>query len=624
MCGIVGLIDFKGREVSIESIKAMSDAIAHRGPDGEGQWIFKNVGIGHRRLAIIDLTEAATQPMISKDGRYVLTYNGEIYNYKDIRKELEALGYTFYSKSDTEVLLASLILWKEKALLKFNGMFAFAFFDKLKSEMLLARDRYGIKPLYYSLQDSYFAFGSEQKAIKARHNFRSDLDKEALLEYMTFQNIFTNKTFEKDIKLLEAGHYIIINTKTGLPKKPIQYWDYDFSETKDSASEEEYTEELDRLFQQAVKRTLISDVEIGSYLSGGIDSGAITAIASLDNPNLKTFTVGFELLNISGPEINFDERLEAKAMSAFLKTDHFEFFLESTDMENSIDKLVLCLEEPRIGQSYPNLYAAKLARKEVKVVLSGSGGDEIFGGYPWRYYQGATSKNFKDYIDGYYLYWQRLVDNQSIKKIFSPISTEVQHVWTRDIFESVFKKQIGKLNSPEDYLNQSLYFEAKTFLHSLLIVEDKLSMAYGLETRVPFLDNDLVDFASKIPVNLKIKNLINSNRIDENSVVNKKLDYYRKTNDGKYLLRIVLGKYVPKDISERVKQGFSAPDSSWFRGQSIRFVKNRLEPKDQKLYNYFNYFEIQKKLSEHFEGKSNRRLLIWSLLYLQSLFSSGN
>jgi asparagine synthase (glutamine-hydrolysing) len=624
MCGIVGLVDLKGREVSIESVKAMSDAIAHRGPDGEGQWVFKNVGIGHRRLAIIDLTEAAAQPMISEDGRYVLTYNGEIYNYKEIRKELEALGYIFYSQSDTEVLLASLIVWKEKALLKFNGMFAFAFFDKLKDEILLTRDRYGIKPLYYSLQDSYFAFGSEQKAIKARYNFRSALNKEALLEYMTFQNIFTNKTFEKDIKLLEAGHYMIINTKTGLSKNPIQYWDYDFTETKDSASEEEYTEELDRLFQQAVKRTLISDVEIGSYLSGGIDSGAITAIASLNNPKLKTFTVGFELLNISGPEINFDERLEAKAMSAFLKTHHFEMLLQSTDMENSIDKLVLCLEEPRIGQSYPNLYAAKLARKEVKVVLSGSGGDEIFGGYPWRYYQGASSQNFRDYIDGYYLYWQRLVDNQSIKKIFSPISTEVHHVWTRDIFESIFKKQIGKLSSPEDYVNQSLYFEAKTFLHSLLIVEDKLSMAYGLETRVPFLDNDLVDFASKLPVNLKVKNLLDSSRIDENSGVNKKLDYYIKTNDGKYLLRKVLGKYVPKDTTERVKQGFSAPDSSWFRGQSINFVKNRLEPKDQKLYNYFDYTEIQKKLSEHFEGKSNRRLLIWSLLYLQSLFSSGH
>lgn len=624
MCGIVGLVDLKGREVSIESVKAMSDAIAHRGPDGEGQWVFKNVGIGHRRLAIIDLTEAATQPMISKDRRYVLTYNGEIYNYKSIRKELEALGYIFYSQSDTEVLLAALILWQEKALLKFNGMFAFAFFDKLKGEILLARDRYGIKPLYYSSQDSYFTFGSEQKAIKARRNFRSDLDKEALLEYMTFQNIFTNRTFEKDIKLLEAGHYMIINTKTGLSKNPVQYWDYDFTETKVSVSEDEYSEELDRLFQQAVKRTLISDVEVGSYLSGGIDSGAIAAIASLNIPKLKTFTVGFELLNISGPEINFDERLEAKSMSDFLKTTHFEILLQSTDMENSIDKLVLSLEEPRIGQSYPNFYAAKLARKEVKVVLSGSGGDEIFGGYPWRYYQGASIQNFKEYIDGYYLYWQRLVDNQSIKKIFSPIYTEVRHVWTRDIFENIFKKQIVNLNSPEDYVNLSLYFEAKTFLHSLLIVEDKLSMAYGLETRVPFLDNDLVDFAVKLPVNLKVKNLFGSNRIDENSASNNAQDYYRRTNDGKYLLRKVLGKYVSKEVIERVKQGFSAPDSSWFRDQSINFVKKRLEPKDQELYNYLDHNEIQKKVSEHFEGKSNRRLLIWSLLYLQTLFSSGN
>lgn len=619
MCGIAGLIDYKGREVRKETIKAMTDAIKHRGPDGEGQWVKENVGIGHRRLAIIDLTDAASQPMHSMDKRYILTYNGEIYNYREIRKELENLGYHFYSESDSEVLLLALVQWKENALIKFNGMFAFAFYDTLKGEMLLARDRYGIKPLYYSFQDSYFAFGSEQKAIKSRTNYKSGLDKEALLEYMTFQNIFTDKTLETDIKLLQAGHYILLSTKNHVSITPIQYWDYHFSEPEKPKSEEEYIEELNRLFQQAVKRTLISDVEIGSYLSGGMDSGSITAIAARENPNLKTFTVGFDLSSASGIELGFDERSKAEAMSALFKTEHYEVVLKAGDMEKSLKNLVWHLEEPRVGQSYPNFYAAKLASKWVKVVLSGAGGDELFGGYPWRYFQAFESKNFKEYIDGYYLYWQRLVDNKSLKKIFSPIANDVSGVWTRDIFENVFKSHANVLKTPEDYVNHSLYFEAKTFLHSLFIVEDKLSMANSLETRVPFMDNDLVDFAIKLPISLKVKNLAPTSRINENTQGNKRDHYTNKTNDGKYLLRKAMTKYITSDVSERYKQGFSSPDSSWFRGESIDFVKQLLGDQKLPIYRLMDYGEIQSILQEHYLGHKNRRLFIWSMLHLSEI-----
>lgn len=622
MCGIAGLIDYKGREVRKETIKAMTDAIKHRGPDGEGQWVKENVGIGHRRLAIIDLTDAASQPMHSMDKRYILTYNGEIYNYREIRKELENLGYHFYSESDSEVLLLALVQWKENALIKFNGMFAFAFYDTLKGEMLLARDRYGIKPLYYSFQDSYFAFGSEQKAIKSRTNYKSGLDKEALLEYMTFQNIFTDKTLETDIKLLQAGHYILLSTKNHVSITPIQYWDYHFSEPEKPKSEEEYIEELNRLFQQAVKRTLISDVEIGSYLSGGMDSGSITAIAARENPNLKTFTVGFDLSSASGIELGFDERSKAEAMSALFKTEHYEVVLKAGDMEKSLKNLVWHLEEPRVGQSYPNFYAAKLASKWVKVVLSGAGGDELFGGYPWRYFQAFESKNFKEYIDGYYLYWQRLVDNKSLKKIFSPIANDVSGVWTRDIFENVFKSHANVLKTPEDYVNHSLYFEAKTFLHSLFIVEDKLSMANSLETRVPFMDNDLVDFAIKLPISLKVKNLAPTSRINENTQGNKRDHYTNKTNDGKYLLRKAMTKYITSDVLQRDKQGFSSPDSSWFRGESIEYVKKSLNSKTSPIYSILDFREAHLKLNEHFNGIENRRLFIWSLLYLNEYVSN--
>lgn len=623
MCGIAGLVDLSGREVRLESIKAMTEAIKHRGPDGEGQWVHDNVGLGHRRLAIIDLSDDAAQPMVSRDGRYVLTYNGELYNYKEIRTELKSRGIITFTQSDSEVLLLALIEWRERALIKFNGMFAFAFYDTETKELLLARDRYGIKPLYYSLQDSIFSFGSEQKAIKNRLTFRSKLDKEALLEYMTFQNIFTDKSFETDIKLLPAGHFLQVNTKDFLKLSSIQYWDYQFREPETLKNEEEYIEELDRLFQQAVKRTLISDVEIGSYLSGGMDSGSITAIASRENRNLKTFTVGFDLSSASGIELGFDERHKAEQMAAQFKTEHFETVLKAGDMERSLPRLVRHLEEPRVGQSYPNLYAAKLASKWVKVVLSGAGGDELFGGYPWRYYHHAGSKNFKQYVDEYYLYWQRLVDNNNLKRMFSPIAAEVSEVWTRDIFENVFTNHENELANVEDFVNHSLYFEAKTFLHGLFVVEDKLSMAHSLETRVPFMDNDLVDFAMRLPVNMKVKNLVTNVRINENTQANKKESYYTKTNDGKYLLRKAMTRYTSLQVTEQTKQGFSSPDASWFRGESIEFVKKKLLNKQSNLFDVFDFKTIEELLDAHFTGKLNRRLLIWSLLYIEELLSQS-
>jgi asparagine synthase (glutamine-hydrolysing) len=343
------------------------------------------------------------------------------------------------------------------------------------------------------------------------------LDKPALLEYFTFQNIFTDRTLLEDVKLLPAGHYAVLDLKRERPA-PLrtQYWDYRFREPSEPGSDDDYREELDRLFRQAVNRQLVTDVELGSYLSGGMDSGSITAIAARSYPYLKTFTCGFDLSSASGIELCFDERPKAEAMSYRFKTEHYEMVLKAGDMERVLPKLAWHLEEPRVGQSYPNYYAAQLASKFVKVVLSGAGGDELFGGYPWRYYRAVVNDNFEQYIDKYYLFWQRLVDNRHLKRIFAPIWDDVKHVWTRDIFRDVFNHRPNQLDSPEDYINHSLYFEAKTFLHGLLVVEDKLSMAHGLETRVPFLDNDLVDFAMRCPVRLKLNNLSEVVRINEN------------------------------------------------------------------------------------------------------------
>ena len=615
MCGITGIIHLDGAPVSPVVLQRMTDAIAHRGPDGEGHWIDGNVGIGHRRLAIIDLSPAGHQPMISADQRYVLSYNGEIYNFREVRIELEAAGFLFRSATDSEVVLHALAHWGTTALLRFNGMFALALWDRKERTLLLARDRYGIKPLYVSRQGNTFAFGSEQKAITARPDFKKALDKEALLEYFTFQNIFTDKTLLQDVQLLPAGHYATLDLRRDKPElERTLYWDYNFRQPDQQATDQEYREELDRLFTQAVNRQLVTDVELGSYLSGGMDSGSITAIAAKSYPYLKTFTCGFDLSSASGLELAFDERAKAEAMSYHFKTEHYEMVLKAGDMERCLPKLAWHLEEPRVGQSYPNYYAAKLASKFVKVVLSGAGGDELFGGYPWRYYRAVVNDDFEHYIDKYYLYWQRLVDNRHLRKMFAPVSKEVEHVWTRDIFRDVFQNRSDKLCSPEEYINHSLYFEAKTFLHGLFVVEDKLSMAHGLETRVPFMDNDLVDFAMQCPVHLKLNNLTEVVRINENEAGSKQNLYFQKTRDGKQILRDVMKRHVPQGVTEAEKQGFSAPDASWFKGESIEFVKHKLLNGHARIYDILDRSAVESLVRQHLNGEENRRLLIWSLL----------
>lgn len=619
MCGITGLIHLDGSPVVPAILQRMTDSIAHRGPDGEGHWIEGNVGIGHRRLAIIDLSPAGHQPIITSDQRYILSFNGEIYNFCELRAELETAGYCFRSKTDSEVVLYALAHWGTSALLKFNGMFALAFWDCKARKLLLARDRYGIKPLYYAQQGHSFAFGSEQKAITAQPQFERRLDKQALLEYFTFQNIFTDRTLLRDIQLLPAGHFATFDLKVNRPMlKYTQYWDYRFREPDHPARREEYIEELDRLFRQAVNRQLVSDVELGSYLSGGMDSGSITAIAAQSCPNLKTFTCGFDLSSASGIELAFDERAKAEAMSAKFKTEHYQRVLKAGDMERCLGKLAWHLEEPRVGQSYPNYYAAKLASKFVKVVLSGSGGDELFGGYPWRYYRGASSQNFEQYIDQYYLYWQRLVDNKELNQMFEPVKNEVEGVWTRDIFRDVFATHDNVLERPEDFINHSLYFEAKTFLHGLFVVEDKLSMAHSLESRVPFMDNDLVDFAMQCPVGLKLNNLAEVLRINENEPGNKQNQFFQKTNDGKQILRDMMSRIIPSEITLAEKQGFSGPDASWFRGESIEFVRRTLIDGNARIYEVLDRKHVMTLVDQHLCGEKNRRLLIWSLLNVES------
>lgn len=621
MCGIAGYLNLNGKPASEIIVKMMTDKIAHRGPDGEGQFIDGSVGLGHRRLAIIDLSPLGHQPMASNDGRFVISFNGEIYNYKELRLELESHGHQFRSKTDTEVIINAFAQWGEKCVSRFNGMFALAIWDRKEKSLFLARDRYGIKPLYTYFNGSTFLFASENKAFDAYPDLRRKIDKEGLLEYMTFQNFLGERTLFEGVKMFPAGHTAFI--RYGEKElKLSQYWDFKFEEPRTARlTQNEYLEELDYLIRQAVNRQLVSDVEIGAYLSGGMDSGSITALAAQQLPYIKTFTVGFDLNSASGLELGFDERSKAEMMSYLFRTEHYEMVLKSGDMERCLPKLSYHLEEPRVGQCYPNFYAAKLASKFTKVVLSGCGGDEIFAGYPWRYYRSLGFKDFESYVDDYYVYWQRLLPNKVLQKVFSPVWNDVKSVWTRDLFRDVYQSHANKLEKSEDFINHSLYFEAKTFLHGLLVVEDKISMAHSLESRVPFLDNDLVDFAQSIPLQFKLSNLSEVQRMNENETGKKNDKYFQKMKDGKLILRKAMERYIPADVTNREKQGFSAPDASWFKGESINYTKKILFNKNARIYNYMDREPLIELVNSHLNGEENKRLLIWSLLNLEQLLS---
>ena len=627
MCGIVGILNSNQEPGNVGIARAMSLKINHRGPDGEGHWAKHNIAFGHRRLSIIDLSDAGSQPMQTPDGRYTITYNGEVYNFADLRLELKALGEHFVSRSDTEVVLKAIARWGiEKAAARFNGIFALLCYDAETRQLLVARDRYGIKPLYMCQFKDHILFASEIKAFAGHPDFSMEMDTEGLVEYFTFQNFISERTLYKNVSMFPAGHTATIDCSKSFEVVPKEYWDFRFEEPAHPKSSRDMKQELLFLFEQAISRQLISDVEVSSYLSGGMDSGSITAVASRLLPKLRTFTCGFDLTTATGSELSFDERQLAEQISHMFGTEQYEVVLKSGDMENSLETLSYHLDEPRVGQSYPNYYVAGLASKFGKVTLSGTGGDELFGGYPWRYYPVAGSRNLQEFSDRYFHFWQRLIDSKNLETVFAPIWDEVKHVDVRAIFDDVLKKHPVDFDQPSSCLNLALYFEAKTFLHGLLTVEDKLSMAHGMECRVPFLDNDLVDFAMRIPASAKVRDLDKVSEINRknNDAGTQSSGQFKKSNDGKILLREMMGELLPASIVDAQKQGFSAPDASWFRGESADFVKQRLHRSDADIYGFMNSEALIPMLNEHIEGDENRRLLVWSMLCVNQLIDTHN
>ena len=670
MCGITGAVSLNHKPLQAERLKPMVDVIAHRGPDDAGYLVWQtgtrhslgqdftdtqfqdicpllpvidspsggnrlhsekwDLFFGHRRLSIIDLSPRGHQPMCDSSRKIWLIYNGEIYNFREIRKELKGLGYHFSSSSDTEVIIYAYREWGTDCIHRFNGMFALALYDSRNQKIWLARDRYGIKPLYYTLtNEGTFLFGSEIKSILEYLPETPDVDLAALNEYFSFQNIFSDRTLFSGIRLLPPGHYLELDL-SHVPSNPnligrkiskTKYWDFDFGQEM-NVPENELEDQLYNRLTQAVKRQCVSDVPVGSYLSGGMDSGTVAAITASVFGQISTFTIGFDLSEAATHELDFDERESAKYMANQFRTDHHECLLHSGDMEAVMGDLIWHLEDLRVGQCYPNYYAARLASKFVKVVMSGTGGDELFGGYPWRY-AAAIGNSAESYTDNYYRYWQRLVYNKEKPVLFNQeVANQLRNMdidgtipfknHTLTAFQNVYPRGI-RCNSREEQVNHSLYFECKTFLHGLLMVEDKISMAHSLETRVPLLDNDLVDLACQTPVRYKIANLHNWKAFDEHSAHKGKIGLER-TDAGKDILRKTMGRIIPKSITQAKKQGFSAPDESWFRGNSEKYIRDLLLDDNARINEYLNPEYVKQVIETHNSGVENKRLLIWSLL----------
>jgi len=613
MCGICGIFNLDGEPIPHRYVKSMTDAMAHRGPDDEGHYIDVNIALGHRRLAVLDLTPAGHQPMSNQEGTVILVYNGEIYNHLELKVELEALGYRFRSRTDTEVLLNGYDAWGIDVVYKLNGMFAFGLWDGRTRTLYLVRDRYGIKPLYWTKVGKALIFASEIKAILTHPLVSVQVNPDALNEYFTFQNLFRYHTLFKGINLLQAASIRWVSEREQELKRRT-WWDYDFMGCKDDMSMEEAQEETLRLFRQAVTRQLISDVPVGSYLSGGMDSGSVVAVAASHIPRLSTFTCGFDLSSVTGTEANFDERREAELISCNFKTQHYQQVVNASDISWALPNLVWHLEDLRLGMSYPNFYVARLASKFVKVCLSGAGGDELYAGYPWRYYRVFDAVGRDQYLRQYYEFWQRLLSDREKPQLFTEdLWRQVKEKDTFRTFSRVFTfNENLRYNTPEEHIANSLYFEIKTFLAGLFIVGDKLSMAHGLEERIPFLDNDLVEFAQRVPVRYKVASLEKIKRLDENET--RKMRRFRQYNDGKNVLRSAMASLLPEEILRRRKQGFSAPDESWYRGEALDYVREVLLNKRTAYRDYLNPQFVARIVEHHASGKKNYRLLLWSLM----------
>ena len=645
MCGIVGYWDNRGVDASV--VENMAQQIRHRGPDSAGVWISEPpiLAMAHRRLSIIDLTEAGHQPMLSPCNRFVITFNGEIYNHLELRLILEnkKSGFDWCGHSDTETLLAALRHWGvEKALNKLEGMFAFALWDKKEKILTLARDRLGEKPLYYGWQNKTFLFASELKAFKSNPNFIGKIDRDAISLQMRHSYIPSPFTIYKKIRKLPPGCYLNINFEKNMSTDsliPSPYWTV--ADTVKNGhqdlffgSETDAIEDLDILLSKSVRKQMMSDVPLGSFLSGGIDSSLITALMQKEsNKPIKTFTIGFD-------DSDYSEAIHAKNVSNHLGTDHNELYLSHQDALDVVPQLPSLYDEPFSDASQiPTFLLSKMTREHVTVSLSGDGGDELFGGYN-RY---VWSQEIWKHMSRFPLSVRKRIQSaimtpppQSLNKIIGYIrylvpknirynnmgdkihklaflfdSPDQSHMYwklishwdnTTDLVLGLEKDPHTILSDNKRHLDGISFNEKMMYLDSMyylpddiLVKVDRAAMGVSLETRVPFLDHKLVEFAWKIPLNMKIRD-----------------------GHGKWLLKEILYKYVPRKLVDRPKMGFGIPLDSWLRGPLRDWGESLLDECRLKNDGYLNPEPIRKKWSEHLSGSRNWQYHLWDVLMFQA------
>jgi len=584
MCGINGF-NFQNREL----IQKMNEKIKHRGPDQDGIFLDEDISLGHRRLSIIDLSESGRQPIFNEDKSLCIVFNGEIYNFQELKDGLSKKGHKFYSKTDTEVVLHLYEEYKEKCLKHLNGIFAFAIWDIKNKELFLARDRIGIKPLYYYFKDGKFIFSSEIKAI-LEHNIKRETDLEALNHYFRLLYVPAPLTMFKDIYKLPQASYLKLKSGKIEIKR---YWDIeDFS---DLEPKEEIIERIQDLMKKSVKGQLISDRPVGIFLSGGIDSTSVLGIVrGFKKDKIKTFSVGF---NVSGPDKKFNQDfLLARQTSKFYNTDHHELLIGSQDIVDNLQNVIYHLDEPIAEPTQiATFLLSKSAKKEVSVVLGGDGGDELFGGYKRYYYS---------YIFNKYL----------ITKIFPPLKSklhtrfmlqkenEIDKILNKnvnqDLTEKFFKDNYFKKYSVSDFEKMFMLTDLKTWLaDESLMRTDKMTMAFGLEQRVPILDHYLAELAMKVPSKYKIKS----------------------QKEGKAIFKEAMKDYLPNHVLESdYKKVWLTPMARWLRTDLTSFAKSILEPNYcLGTREYFNFSGINKLFIEHVDKKKYNLNLIWALIVFQ-------
>jgi asparagine synthase (glutamine-hydrolysing) len=611
MCGFAGIFNPAGRKISADLVCSMGNIIAHRGRDDSGEVfidtrtgrsntcdcgnnssLLPDLGFAFRRLSIIDLSRAGHQPMSNADQSIWLVFNGEIYNCEELRGQLSNKTRKFISDTDTEVILALYEEYGERAFERLNGMFSFALWDQSKKELFLVRDRFGIKPLYYSFVDNSLVFGSEIKSLLLYPGVKRGVDPYGTVEHFNFQYCLQERTLFKGVHSIEPGNFLVFRANDSVCiKRRVKYWDICY-EPDYGRSIDSFADELRACLIKTIKRQTISDVPVGAFLSSGMDSGSICALSNPLIKKLNTFTCGFDVKGMRGLEVYFDERFEASNLANQLKTKHHEIEVKHHHMSEFLSQVVWHLEDPRVGISYQNYVLAREMSKTVTVVLSGTGGDELFGGYPWRYEQILDCNSINAFDKRYYEIWSRLLNDNDRWSVFSEKMRKV----TGGFSPEVSYREVMKGCSADNSLHRALYFDMKGFLHGLLSVEDKLNMAFSLESRVPFLDNDVVDLVLKMPAHMKYDGVT-----------------------PKLVLKKALRGILDDEILYRRKQGFTPPDAHWFRTFSRPFIENILLSEKFSDRGWFEHEAIKSILKQHFNGAKNHRFLIWSLLCFEML-----